>query len=165
MAEFDTSITQRAGERNRKLLAGYENLHYKHDKKYRRQYAHLTCPATNWKYVEGASKSAANLVMLDLEDSIPRGNEELLKQGRENIIRGYSELDWGDKIKYFRPRGLALDPDFEDIAYIVSRAGAHIDGLIYPKIEDADEVRSIDQVLTELEKSCGLPEGKLTFQV
>ncbi|MCZ7582005.1 MAG: aldolase/citrate lyase family protein [Deltaproteobacteria bacterium] len=125
----------------------------------------LTVPATNWKYVEGASRSKANLVMLDLEDSIPRGNDELLQQGRENIIKGYRDLDWGDIIKYFRPRGLALDPDFEDIAVIVTAAGEYIDGLIYPKIESAEEVRSIDRALTELEKSAGLPAGKITFQV
>lgn len=163
--QFNRDITKEAGVRNRALLKTYEDFHVALDPKYRRQYAHLTCPATNWKYVEGASKSKANLVMLDLEDSIPRGNNEMLQQGRANIIKGYKELDWGDKIRYFRPRGLELDPDFEDIAVIVSEAGSVIDGLIYPKIESPEEVRSIDQVLTELEYANNLPAGRLTFQV
>lgn len=162
---FNAAVAKSAGERNRKMLKLYEHDHVRLDPKYRVQYAHLTCPATNWKYVEGASKSKANLIMLDLEDSIPRGNEQLLTTGRENIIKGYKTLDWGAKIKYFRPRGMALDPDFEDIAVIVSEAGEHIDGLIYPKIESADEVRSIDQMLSDLELANGLPFGRLTFQV
>ena len=83
--------------------------------------AHLTTPATVWKYVESAAtKSAANLVMLDLEDSIPRGKEELLHQGRENVVRAMKELDWGRRLKFFRPRGLALDPGHEDIQIIVA---------------------------------------------
>ncbi|MBZ0270416.1 hypothetical protein K8I61_00145 [bacterium] len=163
--EYDTAITRRAGERNRRILATHHDTHVALDPKYRVQYAHLTVPATNMKYIEGAAKGKANLVMLDLEDSIPRGNDELLRQGRENIVNGYRDLDWGNKIRYFRPRGLALDPDFEDMAIIVTAGGAFIDGLIYPKIESAEEVRSIDQALTELEVAAGLPGGKMTFQV
>lgn len=162
---FNPDITKEAGERNRRLLKSYEDFHIPLDPKYRVQYAHLTCPATNWKYIEGAAKGKANLVMLDLEDSIPRGNTELLEQGRANIIRAYKELDWTGKIKYFRPRGLELDPDFEDIAAVVSAAGSYIDGLIFPKIESPEEVESIDKVLTELEYAGNLPHGKLTFQV
>jgi citrate lyase subunit beta / citryl-CoA lyase len=163
--KFNKDITREAGARNRSILKSYEDIHIKLDPKYRVQYAHLTAPATNMKYLEGAAKGKANLVMLDLEDSIPRGNDDLLQQGRSNIINGYRNLDWGRKIKYFRPRGLALDPDFEDIAVIVSGAGDVIDGLIYPKIESPEEVVSIDRVLTDLEYANNLPHGKLTFQV
>jgi citrate lyase subunit beta / citryl-CoA lyase len=163
--QYDRSITKRAGERNRTLLKTYDANRAHMDPKYRVQYAHLTVPATNMKYIEGAAKSKANLIMLDLEDSIPRGNDALLQQGRANIVEGYRKLDWGNKIRYFRPRGLALDPDFEDIACVVSAAGEVIDGLIFPKIESPDEVRSIDSVLSDLEEAHGLPHGKLTFQV
>ena len=67
--------------------------------------AHLTCPATVWKYVESAAtKSAANLVMLDLEDSIPRGDDAKLAEGRANVIRSFNTLDWGTRLRFFRPR-------------------------------------------------------------
>ncbi len=74
--------------------------------KYLAQYAHLSVPATVWKYIEKAPGTGANLVMLDLEDSTPRDNRALLNKGRENIIRAFTELDWGNSIKTFRPRGL-----------------------------------------------------------
>ena len=78
--------------------------------KYLLQMAHLTTPATVWKYVESAvTKSKANLVMLDLEDSIPRDNAALLEEGRANVIRAFNELDWGTRLRFFRPRGLELD--------------------------------------------------------
>ena len=164
--DWDPKITAKAGERNREILARYLAEGPRElPARYLVQYVHLTCPATVWKYIEKAATAGADLVMLDLEDSIPRGNEELLRQGRHNVVRAFQELDWGNTIKTFRPRGLELDPDFEDIAYIVSAAGSRLDGLIYPKVESPEEVASIDRVLTELEASCGLKVGSLTFQV
>jgi citrate lyase subunit beta/citryl-CoA lyase len=162
---MENQITAAARARNQSLLERYRNQSIDLEPKYLIQMAHLTVPATVWKYVEGAVlKSAANLVMLDLEDSIPRDNAALLTQGRANVIRAFNELDWGKKLRFFRPRGIELDPAHEDISVIVAGAGANLDGLIYPKIEDADEVRSIDETLTALENSLGLPGGKIKIE-
>jgi len=130
------------------------------------QMAHLTTPATVWKYVEAAAtRSGANLVMLDLEDSIPRGNTSALEEGRNNVIRAFRELDWGRRLRFFRPRGHELDPGHEDIKAIVSAAGEKLDGLIYPKLEDPDEVRAIDRTLAAVEARLGLPNGRVKIQV
>jgi citrate lyase subunit beta/citryl-CoA lyase len=160
------SISTAAAERNQKLLAAEDNRTVLLEPKYLVQMAHLTTPATVAKYVEAAcTKSAANLVMLDLEDSIPRGNDDLLRQGRDNIVRAMNELDWGRRLRFFRPRGLRLDPGHTDIVDVVTRAGDKIDGLIYPKIESAEEVVSIDHTLTALERQLGLKEGKIRIEV
>jgi citrate lyase subunit beta/citryl-CoA lyase len=103
-------------------------------------------------------------VMLDLEDSIPRDNQELLRQGRANIIRAFNELDWGSRLRFFRPRGIELDPGHEDIVTIIEAAGAKLDGLIYPKIEGAEEVRSIDETLAALETRLGLSPGLIRIE-
>jgi citrate lyase beta subunit len=146
-------------------LEAYRRQIIELEPKYLLQMAHLTTPATVWKYVESAvTKSKANLVMLDLEDSIPRDNPELLEQGRANVIRAFNELDWGSRLRFFRPRGLELDPAFEDIATIIEAAGSKLDGLIYPKIEDADEVRSIDDTLSALEQSLGFERGRIKIE-
>ena len=130
------------------------------------QMAHLTTPATVWKYVESAcTKSAANLVMLDLEDSIPRGDEQKLREGRENVVRAFRALDWGSRLRLFRPRGLALDPHFEDVAAIVSACGDRIDGLVYPKVESADEVTLLDEALSRIEHANRLPMGRIKIEV
>ncbi len=130
------------------------------------QMAHLTCPATVWKYVEtAATRSAAHLVMLDLEDSIPRGNEAKLEEGRASVIRALNTLDWENRLRFFRPRGLALDPRREDIAVVVAAAGRKLDGIIVPKAETPDEIRGIDAMLTALEREHTLPEGRISIQV
>ena len=162
----DAGITEAARERSTRIIERLADQVIELEPKYFIQMAHLTTPATVWKYVEGAAtKSAANLVMLDLEDSIPRENPELLKQGRENVIRAFNELDWGRRLRFFRPRGLELDPAHEDIAVIVERAGGKIDGLIYPKVECADEVRSLDLTLGALEEKMGLPPNRIRIEV
>ncbi len=160
-----TDITEAARRRNSQLITRCREPLIELEPRYLVQMAHLTTPATVWKYVEGAAtRSQANLVMLDLEDSIPRDNPELLERGRANLIRAFNELDWGRRLRFFRPRGVELDPAHEDIAVIVEQAGANLDGLIYPKIEDADEVRSIDATLTALEQRCGLPAGRIRIE-
>src|SRR5438309_8741809 len=112
-------LTNVAREYNTRLLNRYPGQLIELEPKYIVQMAHLTTPATVWKYIEGAvTKSTANLVMLDLEDSIPRNNPELLERGRANVIRAFNELDWGARLRFFRPRGIELDPAHEDIAAI-----------------------------------------------
>ncbi|HJZ70047.1 MAG TPA: hypothetical protein VKF81_18115, partial [Blastocatellia bacterium] len=122
------AIQLAARDRNSRLLERYSEQMIDLEPRFLLQMAHLTTPATVWKYVESAvTKSKANLVMLDLEDSIPRHNKELLEQGRANIIRAFNELAWGSKLRFFRPRGLELDPAHEDIVVTVEAAGAKLD--------------------------------------
>ncbi len=160
------AITQAALDRNQGILARLEQQEIDLPARLLVQMAHLTCPATVWRYVESAAtKSAANLIMLDLEDSIPRGDDAKLAEGRANVIRSFNTLDWGSRLRFFRPRGLALDPRHEDIAVVVAAAGKNLDGLIFPKTETPEEVRSIDATLTALERKFGLPEGRISIQV
>ena len=130
------------------------------------QMAHLTVPATVWKYVEKAvTRSRANLVMLDLEDSIPGGNLEMLELGRANVIRALSELEWGSRLRFFRPRGLDLDPAHEDLAAIIGKAGGKLDGIVYPKIEGPEEVACVDATLSDLESTVGLVSGAIRIEL
>lgn len=162
----DAALTRATKERGLALLQTDEARDLALPARYLVQMAHLTTPATQWKYVESAcTKSTASLVMLDLEDSIPRGNAELLREGRENVVRAYKTLDWGRRLRFFRPRGLALDPGLEDVQVIVAACGDRIDGLIYPKVETAGEVALLDATLGELEKKHGLPAGKIKIEV
>jgi citrate lyase beta subunit len=130
------------------------------------QMAHLTTPATIWKYVEGAcTRSAANLVMLDLEDSIPAGDDSKLALGLANVVRAYRELDWGTRLRFFRPRGVGLDPELSDVSEVVLACGDRIDGLVYPKVEDPAEVVALDRKLSALEKQARIPAGRIRIQV
>jgi citrate lyase subunit beta/citryl-CoA lyase len=160
------SIAERARARSASVLEAIRSEERALDSKHLVQRTHLTCPATVWKYVEAAvTKSDADLVMLDLEDSIPRGDDEALARGRAHVARAFAELDWGRKLRYFRPRGTDLDPAHEDLAWVIERAGGRVEGVILPKIEHPDEVRSVDETLGELERALALPERSIRVQV
>lgn len=158
-------ITTSARERSIEIASLRRTRTIDLEPRYLIQMAHLTAPANVWRYIEKASRSQANLVMLDLEDSVPRGQTDLLDEGRRNIVRAFNDLDWGSRLRFFRPRGIDLDPAHEDVCFVVERAGANLDGLVYPKAESVDELRSIDQTLGELEAALGLPPGKLRIEV
>lgn len=147
------------------LLRAYEARTTAPEPRYFLQRAHLTAPAPVWKYVEGAVKSGADLVMLDLEDSIPRGDDAALARGRANVVRALTELDWGRSLRFFRPRGLELDPAFEDVRAVVTGAGARLEGLVWPKAESAAEVALLDEALGEAERAAGVAEGAIKIGV
>src|SRR5262249_22487921 len=90
---------------------------------------------------------------------------ELLQQGRDNVIRAFKELDWGKRLRFFRPRGYELDPNFEDVKVIIEAAGNFPDGLIYPKVEHPDELRALDKAVEESERLAGLTAGKIKIEV
>ncbi|MFO0557757.1 MAG: aldolase/citrate lyase family protein [Polyangiales bacterium] len=161
-----SAIAQRARARSEAALTAVARDEVTLDDKHLVQRTHLTCPATVWKYVEAAvTKSEADLVMLDLEDSIPRGDHAALERGRANVARAFDELDWGRKLRYFRPRGTELDPAHEDLVSVIERVGARVEGVVLPKVEHPDEVRSVDATLTELERALSLREGSIRVQV
>jgi citrate lyase subunit beta/citryl-CoA lyase len=160
-----SDIVGAAGRRSRRLTAINSQRVLGLEPKYLLQMVHLTTPATVWRYVEKAvTRSEANLVLLDLEDSIPRDNAVLLQEGWSNVVRAFKSLDWGSRLRFFRPRGLELDPGHEDLVAIISEAGGHLDGLIYPKIQSAEELISIDHTLGDLESRLGLPGGGIRIE-
>ncbi len=130
------------------------------------QAAHLTVPATRWQMVEGAiRKSDADLVMLDLEDSIPRDDATALELGRANVVRALSELDWGRKLRFFRPRGVDLDPRLDDLRFVLPRAREKLEGIVVPKVLGPDDVMRFDHTLAEIERAEGLEVGRVKMQV
>jgi citrate lyase subunit beta / citryl-CoA lyase len=130
------------------------------------QAAHLTVPATRWQMVEGAvAKSGADLVMLDLEDSIPRDDAPALELGRQNAVRALRELDWGRKLRFFRPRGLDLDPALEDLRFVVPRVREKLEGIVVPKVVGPDDVVRFDRGLADIERAEGLEVGGIKMQV
>lgn len=147
------------------LLRAYETHTVGIEPRFFLQRAHLTVPATVWKYIEGAVKTGADLVMLDLEDSIPSGDDAALAAGRTNVIQALNTLDWGKSARFFRPRGLALDPAFEDVRAVVSAAGARLEGLIWPKAEGAGEIALLSEALAEAEAAAGIAEGTIKIGI
>lgn len=104
------------------------------------------------KFVEGAHTRGADVIILDLEDSIlPKDKEQartLVLSAAPKVARGGADV----LVRVNRPWRLCL----RDLEAIVSR---DIYGLMLPKTESADHVHLVAEVLDELEAERGLPPG------
>ena len=55
----------------------------------------LAVPGIRPKFFEKAAASAADAVMLDLEDSVAPDDKE---QARENVVEALNYVDWGERV-------------------------------------------------------------------
>src|SRR5665213_225119 len=109
-------------------------------------------PVNVEKFVEGAHTRGADVIILDLEDSIlPKDKAHartLVASAAPRVARSGAEV----VVRVNRPWRLCL----RDLEALVS---APIYGLLLPKTENAQHVRLVAEVLDELEAERGLPNG------
>jgi citrate lyase subunit beta/citryl-CoA lyase len=109
----------------------------------------LSTPASNERMMEKAVASAADLVFLDLEDSVSP-NEKV--EARKKAINALKSLDWGKKTRAVRVNDLETEYAYQDIISVVEEAGDYLDLLIVPKIKSAKDVWWVDVLLSQIEK-------------
>ena len=104
------------------------------------------------KFVASAHTRGADVIILDLEDSIlPKDKERartLVSGAAPKVARSGADV----VVRINRPWRLCL----RDLEALVSR---EICALMLPKTESADHVRLVVEVLDELEAERGLPQG------
>ena len=134
---------------------------YERAKKNRVRRSELSTPGHSEKMIAKAAQSDADMVFLDLEDAVAPS----AKVGaRKNIIAGLNELDWGHKIRSYRINGVHTQWCHDDIAEVVTGAGANIDVIMVPKIKGPREVWFVDDMLTQLEHKLGLEVGRVGIE-
>lgn len=101
-----------------------------------------------------AAGCAADLIMLDLEDSCPPGEKE---SARSEIIASAKALDWGGSILTLRVNDPAGPFCLQDVLEVVPQIGHLLDTLIVPKVETASQIHYLDHLLTALEREHALP--------
>ena len=114
----------------------------------------LSTPASNERMIEKAAASSADLVFLDLEDSVAP-NEKVAS--RAKVISALTTLDWDRKTRAVRINDLETEFAYQDIISIVEEAGEYLDILIVPKVKRARDVWWVDVLLTQIEKRLRRP--------
>ncbi len=109
----------------------------------------LSTPASNERMIEKAAASSADLVFLDLEDSVAP-NEKVAS--RAKVIHALKTLDWGKKTRAVRINDLETEFAYQDIISIVEEAGDYLDSIIIPKVKSAKDVWWVDVLLSQIEK-------------
>ena len=115
--------------------------------------SYLFAPGNHERRVEKALGLGADVVILDLEDAVAISEK---KSTRELINK---TLEQPRNCAVF-VRVNAYDTEFcyGDICSIVSE---NLDGIVLPKLESSEDLRSIDWLLGNLEQERGLPNGSI----
>jgi malyl-CoA/(S)-citramalyl-CoA lyase len=112
----------------------------------------LAVPASNPRFIEKAAKSNADIIFLDLEDSVAPPDKE---QARKNAIEALNDLDWGGRTLSVRINGLDTHYMYRDVVDVVEQAGDKLDLIMIPKAGTPEDIYAIDMLLTQIEAAKG----------
>jgi len=113
----------------------------------------LSTPGTSEKMMAKAAVSDADLVFLDLEDSVAPAEKE---GARRLVADALVQHDWGRKTRAVRINGVHTRWAHGDLIEIVTAAGACLDVVIVPKVKAPRDVWFVDSLLAQLEDQLGL---------
>src|SRR5579885_2256719 len=112
----------------------------------------LAVPASSEKMLGKAQGLAADMVFLDLEDSVAPLEKEA---ARQNAVKAINEGDWGDKVLCVRVNAWDTKWTYRDVIEIVENASERLDEIMLPKVQSAAEVAALDMLLTQIEATTG----------
>jgi citrate lyase subunit beta / citryl-CoA lyase len=121
----------------------------------------LAVPGSNPRFLEKAQGLPADEVFLDLEDAVA----PLVKESaRHLIVDALNEGDWAGKVRVVRVNDWTTHWTYRDVITVVEGAGASLDCLMLPKVQDAGQVTALDLLLTQIEKTVCLPVGRIGIE-
>jgi citrate lyase subunit beta/citryl-CoA lyase len=121
----------------------------------------LAVPGSSLKMLDKAQGLPADQVFLDLEDSVaPLAKPE----ARKNVVAALRNGDWQGKTRVVRVNDLTTQWTYQDVIEVVEGAGAQLDCVMLPKVQEAAHIRWLDLTLTQLEKNLGLPVGRIGIE-
>jgi citrate lyase subunit beta / citryl-CoA lyase len=112
----------------------------------------LSVPGSSEKMLNKAPNLGADMVFLDLEDSVAPLEKEA---ARDNVVKAINELDWGDTVLCVRVNAWDTKWTYRDVVHVVENASERLDELMLPKVQSADEVVALDLLLNQIELTTG----------
>ncbi len=116
-------------------------------------------PGNNDKFISKAPTTPADIITLDLEDSVPPAEKP---KAREIVRENLKYAGSGGSLIYVRINNWETPWAYEDLEAVVYE-GLH--GVCLPKCGGADDVRRLEWKLEELERRRGLPVGAVAVHV
>ena len=107
--------------------------------------SNLSVPGHMAKMHAKALSSAADVIMLDLEDSVPIEEKEA---ARAQVIESLNSLDWSAKTVTVRINSLDTPFAYRDLLEVVEQAGPILDAIVLPKVNTPGDVHFADRMLT-----------------
>lgn len=113
----------------------------------------LSVPANREKMVRKALNLPADVVMLDLEDSVPVDEKE---KARQAVVEALTASGWEGRVRAYRINDMGTPFAYRDLIDVVEKAGSFVDVIVVPKVNDPAEIKAIDYWLTQMEMRLGL---------
>ena len=100
----------------------------------------------------------ADQVFMDIEDAVaPLAKSD----ARKNIVAALNEGGYEGKVRSVRVNDWTTEWTYLDVIEVVSGAGANLDCIMLPKVQGPEQIRALDMLLTQIEKSEGLDVGRI----
>jgi len=113
----------------------------------------LFVPASKPSMIAKAAASAADVVCIDLEDSVAPDEKSA---SRAHVVRALLDIDFGARVRMVRINALDGSCAYRDVVEIVEGAGDRIDLVMVPKVGAARDIEFVDTLLGQVESAVGL---------
>ncbi|MBI4672330.1 MAG: CoA ester lyase [Chloroflexi bacterium] len=117
----------------------------------------LYVPGNDTRKVEKAVTLGADSVCLDLEDGVAANRKA---EARSLVANALRTRDFGVSEKLARINGIGSGFENDDLAAVVP---TRPDGIVVPKVNDADELRWVSERIGELEIRDGITRGSIAL--
>jgi len=132
------------------------------DNTYRPRRTCLSVPGSNPAMIEKAKGLPADQVFLDLEDGVA---PDAKAAARTRVGAALAGPGWAGQLRGVRVNDWTTPWTHTDVIDVVAAAGSDLDIIVLPKVSDAHHVHALDLLLTQLERSHGLPVGRIGVDV
>lgn len=116
----------------------------------------LSVPGNVEKMHLKAARSRTDVIMLDLEDSVPLPAKE---EARRQVVRSMQSIDWEGKTVTVRINGLDSAFAYRDLLEVVEKAGPVLDAVVVPKVNNPGDIHFVDRFLAGMERAANLPHA------
>ena len=118
-------------------------------------------PGSNTKLFPKMAASDADVINLDLEDSVAPSDKDT---ARANIIEAINTIDWGKKTLAVRINSLDTPYWYRDVVDLLEQASERLDQIMIPKVGCAEDIYAVDALVTAIERAKGRTK-RITFEV
>jgi len=100
-----------------------------------------------------AAASGADVIMLDLEDSVPFAQKS---SARLQVVESLNSLDWGNKFLSIRINRPGERFSYRDIVEIIPFCSDKLNSIVIPKVSSPADIHFVEKLLTSLEDEYSL---------
>ena len=114
----------------------------------RLQRSELAVPGNQTHLFEKAAASQADVVFLDLEDSVAPQDKP---KARTDVVAALNDIDWTGKCVTVRINGLDTHFMYRDVIDVMEQASGRADMIMIPKVGTAADVYAVDMLVSQIE--------------